>query len=73
MSLAKGDAVQVPDGEKRGLWVVTGAWADGRAILCRIEDAVGATVWRPAISTLTALAAEKLAVDPIGRVRPAGD
>jgi CRISPR-associated endonuclease Csn1 len=73
MSLAKGETIDIPDGEKKGLWVVTGAWANGQIVLDRIQDAIGNTTWRPNPNTLLSRGAKKVAVDPIGRVRPAND
>ncbi|HVY91023.1 MAG TPA: type II CRISPR RNA-guided endonuclease Cas9 [Hyphomonadaceae bacterium] len=73
MSLAPGDTLSFPLGEKRGLWVVQGVWAAGPIVLLRANDALGESVTRPNAGALLREDAVKVAVDPIGRIRPAGD
>lgn len=73
MSLAPGDAIQIPDGPKRGIWIVQGVWANGPIVLLRMTDAVGITVVRPNASSLVKDHAQKISIDPIGRIRPARD
>ncbi len=73
MSLAAGDAVQFPAGEKQGIWIVQGAWANGQIVLARTADATGSTVTRPNPSVILRGGGRKVSIDPIGRVRAAGD
>lgn len=73
MSLSRGDALQFPEGKMSGIWVVQGAWANGQVVLCRATDAVGASVTRPSGASIVAAGAQKIAVDPIGRVGSAND
>lgn len=73
MSLSRADALQFPDGKMKGIWIVQGVWAAGPIVLWRAEDATGATVTRPNASSIIAAGARKIAVDPIGRARPAND
>jgi CRISPR-associated endonuclease Csn1 len=73
MSLSRGDALEFPSGKMQGIWIVQGAWASGQIVLCRANDATGATVTRPTANSLISAGARKIAVDPIGRIRPARD
>jgi CRISPR-associated endonuclease Csn1 len=73
MSLAQGEVLRFEDGESKGLWVVTGVWANGQIILDRINDAAGATTYRPKAASVVKVGARKVAIDPIGRIRPASD
>lgn len=73
MSLSPGDALFFPSGEAQGHWVVTGVWASGQIILERLHDATHASVWRPGAPRLLKEGARKVSIDPIGRIRPAGD
>ena len=72
-SLSPGEALEIPDGEKKGVWTVQGVWSDGRAILTKHFDATGETIWRPTVSTIVKSSARKVSVDPIGRSYAAGD
>lgn len=73
MSLAAGDAVQFPAGEKQGIWIVQGAWANGQIVLAKSVDAKGRTVTRPNPSAILRDCGRKVSLDPIGRIRAAGD
>ena len=73
MSLSPGEAVDYPDGNKRGLWIVKGVWADGRAVLERPTDASGLTTTRPGVAALIKDQVRKVSIDPIGRIRIAHD
>lgn len=73
MSLSPGDAVEFPNGDRRGIWIVQGVWASGQVVLERDSDAGHATTTRPNPATLLMQGVRKVAVDPIGRIRPAGD
>jgi CRISPR-associated endonuclease Csn1 len=42
-------------------------------VLCRLEDAQEASIFRPMASSIMRDGGRKVAVDPIGRVRPAND
>jgi len=50
MSLALGDTVEFPEGDKQGYWIVQGIWANGQIVLERANDAAHATTTRPAPS-----------------------
>lgn len=73
MSLSPGDAVEFTDGDKKGIWIVTGVWAGGRIVLERDVDASSATTTRPNARSLLRDGARKIAIDPIGCVRKAND
>src|SRR5690606_34388294 len=87
ISLAPGEAVQFVDGARKGVWIVQGVWASGQVVLTRDRDARPASKTeakrlgmddsreecRPMISTLTSQGVRKISIDPIGRIRPAGD
>lgn len=73
MSLAQGDTVSFSDGKLKGLWIVHGVWSAGRIVLWRAEDATGSTVFRPTVASILKSGGQKVAVDPIGRIRPARD
>lgn len=74
MSLSAGDVLRFPG--ENGLHhyrVVTSIWAGGQIVLEDHREAQG-TVWkRPTVATLAQSGAQKVDVDPIGRVRPARD
>ena len=73
MSLSPGDAVEFTDGDKKGIWIVTGVWANGPIVLERDVDASSATTTRPNARSLLRDGARKIAIDPIGCVRKAND
>lgn len=73
MSLAQGDMLEFPEGKPKGLWVVQGVWASGQIVLWRAEDATGASIFRPTAGSILKSGGRKVAVDPIGRIRPARD
>ena len=87
MSLSPGDAIEIPDGDKKGIWIVQGAWASGQVVLAPQCDARPSTKgeasrmgvdgtreeFYPTIAGLLKRNARKISVDPIGRVRPAKD
>jgi len=87
MSLGKGDQIFITVDGKRELWVVTGIESDGRAALSPSTDArpteskvalaagfdAPKTVFRPRLGGLMSANPQKVAVDPIGRIRPARD
>jgi CRISPR-associated endonuclease Csn1 len=87
MSLAAGDAVEFPSGDKAGFWIVQGAWANGQVVLVRHTDARPSTLtearrlgvgepreeFLPTVRGLLQRGARKITIDPIGRVRPAND
>lgn len=73
MSLAPGDAIQFPSGEKRGLWIVQGAWANGQIVIAKALDAKGSTVTTSKPSVILRDGCRKVSIDPIGRIRKAGD
>jgi CRISPR-associated endonuclease Csn1 len=73
MSLAQGDTVSFSDGRLKGPWIVQGVWSAGPIVLWRAEDATGSSVFRPTAASILKSGGQKVAVDPIGRIRPAGD
>jgi CRISPR-associated endonuclease Csn1 len=73
MSLAQGDALLFPDGKLKGLWIVQGVWSAGQIVLWRAEDVTGNSVFRPTATSILKSGGQKVAVDPIGRIRPAHD
>ncbi|MEO5374827.1 MAG: type II CRISPR RNA-guided endonuclease Cas9 [Alphaproteobacteria bacterium] len=73
MSLAPGDAVEFPEGEKKGIRIVQSVWASGQIVTVDHRDAVGTTVWRPSTGSVVKGNARKVSIDPIGRIRPAND
>jgi len=73
MSLSPGDAVEFPTGTKKGVWIVTGAWASGQIVLETAIDANHSTTTRPMPGSLLRDGAKKISVDPIGRIRKAND
>ena len=50
MSLAPGDTVEFPEGDKQGYWIVQGVRANGEIVIERANDATHATTTRPAPS-----------------------
>jgi CRISPR-associated endonuclease Csn1 len=87
MSLGKGDQLFITVDGKRAIWVVTGIESDGRAALSLSTDARPTeakialaagfdgpkTIFRPRLGGLIRANPQKVAVDPIGRIRPARD
>jgi hypothetical protein len=74
MSLATGDAIEFPVSDRRGgVRIVDGVWAAGVVVTLDHADASTASVWRPSASTIVKGGAQKFSVDPIGRLRRAGD
>jgi CRISPR-associated endonuclease Csn1 len=85
MSLAPGDTVEFPEGDKKGWWIVQGACANGQIVLVSHKDARPASKaeakrrgievreeFRPTAGSLLKNGA-KVSVNPIGRIRPAHD
>ncbi len=73
MSLSAGDALLFEIGEKKGIWIVCGTWANGQIVLERNTDAAASTTWRPSPGAVIEAGGRKVALDPIGRIRTAGD
>lgn len=73
MSLSKGDTLYYADGEMKGFWIVQSIWENSQIVLHRANDAVGSTVKSPRVAAVVRKGGRKVAVDPIGRVRPAND
>ena len=73
MSVALGDTIRISDGERAGLWVANILSANGQIYFWRAEDAKGDTKWGPNANTLFKEKAQKLSIDPIGRIRTAND
>jgi CRISPR-associated endonuclease Csn1 len=73
MSLSSGEALRFSAGDKAGVWIVSGVWSAGPVVLERAGDADHATTWRPVPGAILKAGGEKIAIDPIGRIRPAAD
>jgi CRISPR-associated endonuclease Csn1 len=85
MSLAPGDTVEFPEGDKKGWWIVQGVCANGQIVLVSHKDARPASKaeakrrglevreeFRPTAGSLLKNGT-KVSVDPIGRIRPTHD
>jgi CRISPR-associated endonuclease Csn1 len=75
MSLAAGDHIEVPTGEKCGRWTVKKLSGNGQVYLKRHTDATPAkeNLWGPGPNAFVSEAFLKRSIDPIGRVKPAND
>lgn len=73
MALSPGDTLHFAASKMQGYWTVKGAWASGQVVLWQAKDAKGASVIRPMAGSILRDGGRKVSVDPIGRVRPAGD
>ena len=75
MSLAAGDTIRLR-GDRLGLWIVRKLSEKGQITLWPINDADAEkrkTIFEPTIGGMVSRGLEKVAVDPIGRIRPARD
>jgi CRISPR-associated endonuclease Csn1 len=73
MTLAAGETIEFPPGnDHAGLRIVTSVWSSGVVVTEGANDAEGHP-WRPSIGSIVNAGARKVSIDPIGRVRPAGD
>lgn len=73
MSLAQGEALQIPDEESYSIWIVTSIWSNGQIVLEGANDASSKTTMRPRPEGLIHRGAKKIVIDPIGRIRKAND
>ncbi len=73
MSLSPGDSLQLTRNVETRLKIVTSVWSEGRVVLVDHDDAKGTTEFRPGAKTIVSNGGKKVAVDPIGRIRPAND
>jgi CRISPR-associated endonuclease Csn1 len=75
MSLGLGDTILIDEGERKGYWTPKSILGNGQLFLKTITDAGVGNVglWAPSPGPLVKAGAKKIAVDPIGRVRPAND
>jgi CRISPR-associated endonuclease Csn1 len=73
MSLSPGEAVEYPDGDRAGIWIVQGVWSSGRVVLESAVDAEHATTTRPTANSFLKDGAKKISIDPIGQIRKASD
>jgi CRISPR-associated endonuclease Csn1 len=73
MSLSPGDTIEFNEGKMRGLWTVQGVWSAGPIVLWSVLDAEGKSVVRPNAASIVRDGGRKVNVDPIGRIRSAGD
>jgi CRISPR-associated endonuclease Csn1 len=62
-------------GERKGYWTPKSIAGNGQIHLRKIVDAgtEDKDLWKPSPAPLIKLGAQKVSVDPIGRVRPAND
>ena len=76
-SLGKGDSVQITKGERLGYWVVNSVTAKGQVHLSMNQDAgssASKSKFHPKVTSLPdKYGCRKVSVDPIGRIRFAGD
>lgn len=72
-SLSVGDTLQIPSDDASEFWVVSSTWANGQVTIQRCQDADGRSKTNPSALGLVKKAAVKVNIDPIGRVRTAGD
>jgi CRISPR-associated endonuclease Csn1 len=75
MSLSPGDMIEIPDGERKGMWVVRKLSGNGQVFFKKNSDATPARegLWGPNPGSLLAMKARKVSIDPIGRIRAAND
>lgn len=75
LSISAGDTVRL-NGERAGLWIVRKLSANGQVTLWPINDTdaeAHKTIFEPTVAGMLSRGLEKVAVDPIGRIRPARD
>jgi hypothetical protein len=75
-----GDTIQIPAGERAGLFVVRSVWSNGQFTLVKVNDARKETeikaareAWFPNAETLRNHNTRKVVVDVLGKVHPAND
>ncbi|TPQ46989.1 type II CRISPR RNA-guided endonuclease Cas9 [Prosthecomicrobium hirschii] len=73
MSLAAGESIAFSGAARTGLWIVRSIWANGQVVIEAANDAIGATKTQPQASSILRDGGRKVSVDPIGRIRTAGD
>jgi CRISPR-associated endonuclease Csn1 len=75
MSLSLGDTFQIPPGDKAGYWTVKSISGNGQIFSKPINNAdpSASGTWGPSPAPLVKLSAKKIAVDPIGQIRPSND
>lgn len=75
ISLSQGDTLLIEAGERKGYWTPKSIAGNGQIHLRKIVDAgtEDKDLWKPSPAPLIKLGAQKVSVDPIGRVRPAND
>ena len=73
MSLAVGESLEHTRNGETKVRVVKSVWGNGTVVMVDHDDAVGATRFTRNAAMIVSNSARKLAVDPIGRVRVAGD
>ena len=75
-SFSRNEIIQIEEGEKAGLWVITQLNNNGQFVLCR-SNASGESAtkqkWSPRVSTVIKQGGRKVSIDPIGNIRPAND
>lgn len=79
-SLMNGDTIEIPTGERAGLYVVRSVWSQGPLTLVRVNDAriqseirAAKQMWFPSADTLRELDCRKVVVNVLGKVHPAND
>jgi CRISPR-associated endonuclease Csn1 len=74
MSLCPGDTLEFPDASGSSRYrIVQSLWSNGQVVLVDHTDADKKSKNQPGIASIIRAGARKVSVDPIGRVRPAGD
>ena len=75
MSLAAGDAVRFAKLQKPDIWIIQGIASKGQLTLLEHTDASASktTLFEPTAGGIMSRSAVKIAIDPIGRVKPAND
>jgi CRISPR-associated endonuclease Csn1 len=87
MSLSSGDTIEFRDGEQKGLWIVQEIASKGQVTFSPINDARSTSEaevkrqgmagtradFAPRVGGILARLARKVSIDPIGRIRTAGD
>ena len=74
MSLSKGDSLRLTQDNKIKIVIIESIWSSGRVVIVDHNDAAGESRTRPTVNSLLLIShAEKVSIDPIGRVRLAND
>ena len=72
MSLSQGDALRFPDSDP-AVKIVKSVYSNGRIEMVDHTDTTRTTLYTPRVGTIIKRGAQKISIDPIGRMRPAND